>query len=303
MSDQTLDGLLLPLGAGLFLLPGDPDGRFPRSHAFVVRGEVEALIDAGCGQQQLARLLERWRPDLVIISHSHPDHVSGLWQVQGAQVYTPAQHNHSFWRFAPQSLRFVGRELAETWISYIQDFTGVREAEATHHYQNGHLFDLGGVQLRAVHTPGHLDDHYVLYEQRRGILLSFDIDLTPFGPWYGHAESDIDLTLASIQRVAELAPGAIASSHRGMITDDIPAQLQRYAGVVAQRDDVLLRLLKRPYALDQLVDQSPFYGGHHPYVPQILRLWEGNMIEKHLERLAQKGEVRRAGDGWEVTAR
>ena len=127
MSDQTLGGLLRPLAPGLFTLPGDPNCRFPRSHAFVVRGEVEALVDAGCGQDQLARLLERWQPDLVIISHSHPDHVSGLWQVQGATVHSPAPCADSFWRFGPQSLRFAGPELADTWIAYIKEFTGVRE--------------------------------------------------------------------------------------------------------------------------------------------------------------------------------
>lgn len=301
MSDRTLGGLLQPLAPNLFMLPGYPDGRFPRSHAFVARGEVEALIDAGCGQRQLARLLQRWRPDLVIISHSHPDHMSGLWQALGAQVYSPVQHADIFWRFGPQSVRFVGPELAATWIAYIKDFTGVREAASMCHFQDGHVFDLGGVRLRAIHTPGHLDDHYVLYDERLGLLFSFDIDLTSFGPWYGHAESDIDQTLASIARVAAVSPGAIVSSHKGLITGEIPARLERYAAVVAQRDASLRGLLERPRSLEELVALSPLYGGH-PYAPEILRHWEGSMIAKHLERMAARGEVLRTGGKWEAKA-
>jgi endoribonuclease LACTB2 len=300
MSDQTLDGLLRPLAPGLFMLPGDPDGRFPRSHAFVVRGEVEALIDAGCGQDQLAKLLRRWRPDLVIISHSHPDHVSGLWQVQQAEVWSPAQRSQSFWRLAPQSVRFAGPELADTWIAYIQEFTGVREAAAHRHYDHGHVFDLGDLRLRAVHTPGHLDDHHVLWEESLGLLLSFDIDLTPFGPWYGHPESDIDRSLASIDAVAALGPRTIVSSHRQPVSGEVQQELQRFASVVAKRDARLLALLDRPRTVVELVDRSPLYGGH-PYAPAMLRHWEATMIEKHLERLAARGEVSPAGDGWERT--
>ena len=300
-SDQTLGGLLQPLAPGLFLLPGDPNGRFPRSHAFVARGEVEALIDAGCGQRQLARLLQRWRPDLVIISHSHPDHMSGLWQVSEAEVYSPIQRADSFWRFEPQSVRFVGPDLASTWITYIKEFTGVRETTAGDHFEDGQLFDLGGLRLRAIHTPGHLDDHYVLHEERLGILFSFDIDLTSFGPWYGHAESDIDQSLASIARVAALAPGAIVSGHKGLVTDELPARLERYAAVIAKRDAVLRGLLQRPRSVTDLVALSPLYGGH-PYAPEILRHWEGSMIVKHLERMAAHGEVQRVGQKWEARA-
>lgn len=280
------------------MLPGDPDGRFPRSHAFVIRGEVEALIDIGCGQRQVARLLERWAPDIVIISHSHPDHMSGLWQVRGAEVWSPSQHADIFWRFEPQSVRFVGADLAAAWIRYIKELTGVREADSQHTYDDGHLFDLGGVRLRAVHAPGHLDDHHVLLEERSGLVFSFDIDLTAFGPWYGHAESGIEETLASIRRVAALDPAGVISSHKGLVTDRIQGRLADYADIVEQRERRIGELIQRPITLEELVAASPLYGGH-PYAPEILSHWEGSMICKHLTRMEGRGAARRLGRRWE----
>ncbi len=298
---SALDDLLVPLPApGLFMLPGHPNARFPHSHAFVVRGEVETLIDAGCGQDRLAELLRHWRPDQVIISHAHPDHMGGLWQVEGARVWSPAQRAEAFWRFAPQSVRFVGEALASTWIRYIKGFTGVREASADAHFDHGHRFDMGRLCLEAVHTPGHLDDHYVLWDPRSGIVLTFDIDLTAFGPWYGHAESDISRTLASIQRVAALEPAALASSHKGLISEEIQARLAAYARVVERRDQAILELIRRPATMDELVQASPLYHGH-PYAPEILRHWEGSMIRKHLERLAERGAARELDGRWEAS--
>ena len=300
---SALDDLLVPLPApGLYMLPGHPDARFPRSHAFVVRGEVETLIDAGCGQDRLAELLRIWRPDQVIISHAHPDHMGGLWQVQGAEIWSPAQRADAFWRFAPQSVRFVGQDLAPTWIRYIKGFTGVREASARFHFDDGHRFDLGPICLEAIHTPGHMDDHYVLWEPRAGILLTFDIDLTAFGPWYGHAESDIGQTLASIRRAAALEPAALVSSHKGLFTDHVQDRLEAYARVVDRRDRAILELIKGPATLDELVQASPLYRGH-PYAPEILRHWEGSMIRKHLERLAQRGAAREHEGRWQATGK
>jgi glyoxylase-like metal-dependent hydrolase (beta-lactamase superfamily II) len=291
---SDLDDLLQPIAPGLYLLPSESGGKFPESHCFVVRGEQEVLIDAGCGQQRLRAVLERWSPDTVIISHSHPDHVSGLWQVDrdACKVFSPVQSGADFWRLGPLSVRFVGPELAPVWIAYITRFTGVRETTSDARFDHGHRFDLGRVHLEAVHTPGHLDDHYILFEPVHGVALTFDIDLTPFGPWYGHPESDIERTLASIQRVAALEPRVLVSSHRGIFSgrEQIQEQLRAYARIVDRRDRRILELLERPRTVDELVDESPIYRGHS-YAPEILRYWEGSMIEKHLARMRDRGQV------------
>jgi glyoxylase-like metal-dependent hydrolase (beta-lactamase superfamily II) len=291
-----MDGLT-PIVPGLDLLAAPGGGRFPHSHSFVIRGDVDALIDTGCGVDGLRSLRERWQPDLVVVSHSHPDHCAGLWLLQDLEILSPVQHSEIFWRLEPQSRRLAGPDHAAAWRSYVCDVLGARDAAATDHFEHGQLLDFGTITLQCIHTPGHLDDHYVLFEPKHGVALTFDIDLTSFGPWYGHDESDIDDFLQSIDRVIDLSPRMLVSSHKGVVIEDIPGRLGRYADIVRRRDDRILALLRRPSTVTEIVDESPIYGGH-PFAPALLRYWEGNMITKHLVRLATDGRVIETSGWW-----
>jgi glyoxylase-like metal-dependent hydrolase (beta-lactamase superfamily II) len=275
---------------GLYMLEGQAGGRFPHSHCFVIDGDPAVLVDAGCGLDLLAELTRMWRPEMLILSHSHPDHCAGAWMLESTRILSPVQRSESFWRFAEQSLRFAGEEVAPLWVDFVAETMGIREVEADGHFENGTVFDLGTIRLECHHAPGHTEDHYVLFEPHHGIALTFDIDLTTFGPWYGHEESDIELFLSSIQRVIELEPRMVLSSHKGLVTDDIEGRLRRFAAVIEHREARLLELLEAPRSLHELVDLSPIYGGH-PYAEKPLRYWEGQMISKHLERMARRGVV------------
>jgi glyoxylase-like metal-dependent hydrolase (beta-lactamase superfamily II) len=276
---------------GLELLESESAGRFPFSHSFVIRGEVDVLVDAGCGLQRLRSLTREWRPELVLISHSHPDHCSGAWLLQDAEILSPTQRSDIFWQFKAQSIRFAGEHCAPMWRSFVESTMGIREFSADRHFSGGESLDFGGITIECVHAPGHVDDHYVFFEPHHGIALTFDIDLSSFGPWYGHVESDIDLFLASIQQLIERRPKMILSSHKGLFTEDIRGHLERFASVVDQRDAQILELLDRPMTLSELADASPIYGGH-VYAGVVLHYWESRMIEKHLERLERRGLVR-----------
>jgi len=291
-----MDGLT-PIVPGFDLLAAPHDGRFPHSHSFTVRGNIDVLIDTGCGVDRLRALRCQWKPDLVVVSHSHPDHCAGLWLFQDCEILSPVEHSEIFWRLGSQSVRLAGPDHAPAWLAYVSDTLGARDARATDHFEDGRVLDLGAVTLQCIHTPGHLDDHYVLFEPNHGIALTFDIDLTSFGPWYGHDESDIDSFLASIDRVIDLAPRVLVSSHKGIVTDDIPGRLRRYADIVRRRDERILALLDRPATIEELVDSSPIYGGH-PFAPDLLRYWERNMITKHLVRLAARGRAVDEGSVW-----
>ena len=283
---------LQPLVPGLFLLEAEKDGHFPYSHSFVVRGEVEILIDAGCGLERLRALRRAWRPDRLVVSHSHPDHCAGAWLFPDAEMLSPRERSDSFWRFEPQGIRFAGHDHAELWRDFVSEAMGIRELAATGHFGHGDVIDAGGISLECHHAPGHTDDHYILYEPHHGIVMSFDIDLSAFGPWYGHVESDIDRFLSSIAMVASLEPRMVLSSHKGVIVDDIAGRLRAFAAVVESRDRCILELLDRPRTIVELIEASPIYGGR-AYAPGVLDYWEGQMISKHLERLERQGRIRR----------
>ncbi|MFW9894097.1 MAG: MBL fold metallo-hydrolase, partial [Candidatus Thorarchaeota archaeon] len=273
---------------GLYLLPGSQEGRFPFSHSFLVEGETRAIIDTGAGIQRLQRLQQQTPVDLVISSHSHPDHTAGNWIFDGLPLHAPEQAAVSFGRLQPLSERFVepGR-LSKVWRKFVRQTMYFRDAPHTDTFCDGATFDLGRVTLVAIHTPGHVLDHYCFFEPNQGVLFSFDIDLTSFGPWYGHRESNIGEFEKAIRRVIALKPKLIVSSHKGIIENDIQSRLNRFLAVFDERDAKIRRLLTAGYTANQMVELSPFYGGH-PFAPEILRYWEQQMILKHLERLTPR---------------
>ncbi len=276
--------ILTPIIPGLCLVPAENDGRFPFAHSFLIEGTTRALIDTGCGESVIDALRRERKIDLVIASHSHPDHTALNWKFEGTPIYAPQYAADTFGNFESLGERFAGCELAGEWRAYVRAAMNFRTALATQTFADGHIFDFGKIKLTAIHTPGHTVDHMCLFEPPHGALLSFDLDLSSFGPWYGHAESDIAAFENSIRKVMSLDPRVIVSSHKGIITDDIPTRLQRYLDVIAARDQILLDCLPRVQTLDDLIDLSPFYRGY-PYAPTIMRYWEAQMIRKHLDRL------------------
>ncbi|MGD9101255.1 MAG: MBL fold metallo-hydrolase [Anaerolineae bacterium] len=281
---------LLEIIPGLYLVPGEGEGRFPFSHSFLIEGETWALLDTGAGIQRLQRLRETLGSslDVVISSHSHPDHTAGNWLFDGLPLYAPVQAADSLGRLEVLSERFVEPgPLASAWMRFIRQHMGFRDAPPTHTFDDGHIFDFGGpqggVKLIVLHTPGHTVDHVCFFEPTYGVLLSQDIDLTSFGPWYGHRESDIAQFKASMRRVMALEPRMIVSSHKGVIREDIQGHLARFMAVFDEREARIRRLLEIGYSVADMVDLSPIYGGH-PYVPDIMCYWEEQMIRKHVER-------------------
>lgn len=292
---------LIEIVPGLSLVSGPGGGRFPLAYSFLVDGEGATLIDAGCGIETLQALQRSRRVDRVIASHAHPDHTAGCWLFAGVPLYAPEATADTFGRFEVLGERFTEPgHLAAVWRHFVSTMMGFRSTRPTHTYADGETFDLGRLSLRAIHTPGHTADHTCLFEPRHGVLLSFDIDLTSFGPWYGHRESDVGAFKASIRRIMDLRPRVIVSSHKGIINDGVEEHLQRYLDAFDTRDRALLDLLSRERTLDELVELSPLYGGH-PYAQDLLRYWERQMIRKHLDGLIAQGRVRQTEEGFTVT--
>jgi glyoxylase-like metal-dependent hydrolase (beta-lactamase superfamily II) len=285
--------MLVPLSDQIFRIDGENKGRFPRAHAFYVKDDICALIDSGCGIGVLAAFKKKYPVDLVINSHCHPDHGAGNWVFDGQPLWVPDDGTDSHGRFLPLSQRLVEPgALTESWKVFVREAMGFQERLPTDHYAAGHIFDFGCLQLTAIPTPGHTLDHTCFFDSSLGLLLSFDIDLTPYGPWYGNRESDLNAFRSSLQRIRDLKPQSIASSHREVVSGGvIPAELDRFEAIFSARNKKILGLLsEQPRQFAELLAVSPFYGGY-PYAPDLLGYWEGLMIRKHLDELINQGLV------------
>ncbi len=234
----------VPLTKNLSVIRGNNQGRFPMSHAFLVQDQVSALIDTGCGLDLLALVQTRFHIDLIINSHGHPDHSPGNWMFPDVPLFAPRVGADSHGRLLPLSHRFLGAgQLADHWRQWIRQIMGFQDREPTDYFDDGYVFDFGKLKLHAIHTPGHTGDHFCLYEPENRLLLSFDIDLTPFGPWYGNLESSLADFRQSLTKIRRLDPLMIASSHAEVISENVARSVDKYANVLDQRTDNLKRLL------------------------------------------------------------
>ena len=282
----------------IFVVQGNNRGRSPFSNSVCVLDRTRLLMDTGCGHDIIASLRDSAGIQRVVLSHSHPDHTAGTWQFRscpGTEVAVPREGAQSISSADRLALRFVGPELAGLWKDTYLQATGFRDFTFASRFENGTEFSLGENRFIALHAPGHLADHYCLWEPDRKILVGFDIDMSPFGPWYGNPESDIALFGKSLAMIRALPVETYVSSHaRPMKGPHFQKRLSLYEAVFERRDRLVLGALPpdRPVHLDEVVDRSPIYAVDYTTHPdKLLRFGESQMVAKHLLRLASRGLV------------
>ncbi len=289
---------MIPLTEQVHLIPSKTRGCFPFAHSFLVRGETTALIDTGAGPEIMAAVNRAYRPDLIINTHGHPDHIAGNALFPQSRLAAPFEGRETHGRQDLMAPRLMEPgPLEAIWKNFVTATLGFEDREPDELFYDGKVFDLGRTRLTALHTPGHCLDHYCFFEERTGLLLLADLDLSPFGPWYGHRESDIGQTLQSLDNLARLRPALAVSSHEEPIEEGFGERLRAYGEIIDLRDQRILALLGRGADLPALVQASPIYGGH-PFIPDLIRYWEKQMIQKHLVRLEERGLIKAEGETW-----
>ncbi len=283
---------------GLYLVHGANKGRFPWSHSILAVGDSVVLFDTGCGPEAVEEVKKDYSIDLVINSHTHPDHFSCNHHFRDHDLWVPEMFASILPDLQSMSRRLAGGgEPAREWLRLVREVLGHVPVPPTGTFWDGDVIDLGALRFRAVHTPGHTADHFCFLEERNRALLTFDIDLTPFGPWYGHVECDLEQFCDSLHRVLELAPRIVVSSHRRPITEGIEEEVAAYDAVFVRRNERILGMLEAgPATPEELAARSPIYG-----VPEndfaLARYFEARMVEKHLELLERTGLAARGEDG------
>jgi len=169
--------------------------------------------------------------------------------------------------------------------------------EIAHRLTDGDRIDLGGLTLETIHTPGHTPGHIAFFIPEHNLLFSGDIDLTPFGPFYGHDFADIEDFLSSIEKLKQVMAKLVISGHAGPFNGNLPKRFTGYGEVIHSRDRLLLEKLRRPKSLEDFRGSNLFYKTY-PDFPELIRWFELVHIEKHLMRLKTMGKVRQEDNKW-----
>ena len=235
--------------------------------------------------------------DLLILTHCHIDHRLTRMEIADMPVWCHEKEEIYFqnrdYFFTAMGLKRSGLDL-----NGLFDFAhGMFESEIDHQLTDGERIELGGITLETIHTPGHTPGHIAFFIPEHDLLFSGDIDLTSFGPFYGHDFADINDFLASIEKLKQINSKMVISGHAGPFNDNLHARFIAYAEVIHSRDSLVLEKLSRPKSIDDFKGANLFYKSY-PDFPDLIRWFELVHIEKHITRLESMGKIRRENDKW-----
>lgn len=288
---------MIELAPDIYYIEGENKSRFPYCACLYIKGKNQrVLIDAGMGAQNLEPV-RKTGIDLLILTHCHIDHRLTRKEIPDVPVWCH-RDDADYLRDSDAFFSAMGLKRSGLELSGIFDIDrNLLEMDISHELADGEQIDLGGVTLEAIHTPGHTPGHTGFFIPEHGILFSGDIDLTPFGPFYGHDFADINDFLLSIQKLQQKNSRIIVSGHAGPFKNNFTEKFREYGAVIHRRDHLVLERLTRAKSIEEFRGSHLFYKAY-PDFPDLIRWFELVHIEKHLERLETLGKVRQNNGRW-----
>ncbi|MEA2625213.1 MAG: hypothetical protein QOD06_1258 [Candidatus Binatota bacterium] len=280
------------------VLFGENGGKYPQGNSIVVAGTEESLIlDPSLGM--IPRREQLPPVDRVVNSHSHEDHFAGNHLFPGVPW-----HIHELDALGLRSLEdmmtvYGYDEAAERYMrrALVEEYHYAPRPDALT-FSDGHVFDLGGVRMTAIHTPGHTRGHTCFRIEPDDVLCLGDIDLSSFGPYYGDAWSSLEDFEKTLDVVRRIEARWYATFHHIGIVEGREAfleRLDRFAAVIAKRESRLLEFLRQPRTIEEIVGHRFVYRPQDavPFADPV----EKRSMGFHLERLAREGRAREIEPG------
>jgi len=278
------------------VLFGRDGGKYPDGNALLVRGARECvLIDPAQGVAPRRATLPR--VDRVFYSHCHEDHFASGHLFPDVPWHCHADDAVGF-DSLDGLLAIYGypEEVSATFRGpLLEDFHYVPHAVEC--FRDGDVFDLGGVSLTVVHTPGHTRGHSCFVVQwgeggadERLVYLG-DIELTSFGPYYGDAWSDLESFERSLRVVRDLEAGWYATFHHigVLLREPFLERLDRFETKILEREARLLDYLDAPRTLAEIAAHRFVYRpGDEVFNAHCV---ERRSMGMHIERLIGQDRV------------
>jgi glyoxylase-like metal-dependent hydrolase (beta-lactamase superfamily II)/8-oxo-dGTP pyrophosphatase MutT (NUDIX family) len=256
----------------------------PSTHtnAYLIGRDPAYLLDPGATdageQERLFAVLEDHRAaggrlKAVVLTHHHPDHV-------GAAAACAGRYGVPIWAH-PLTARALRTALP------LQG-----EIHGGDHLDLGPAPDGSGLwHLEALHTPGHASGHLAFYEPRYRLLFTGDMVSTQTSVVIAPPDGDLQVYLASLQRLRRLDCRLLLPSH-GNVSAAPGRTLDECLAHRAKREGQLLEALGlHPRTVAELV--MDLYRG----VPDGLMRFAEWQIQAGLKKLQQEGRVEPSGDG------
>lgn len=282
-------------------IPGKKGGRYPYCHSLVLKGEETWVVDPAADKEYFRHLTRDRQVSRVFISHYHEDHQKYNYLFPQARFYVPAAEVAAFTSLNGifQLMGLEEPQFREYWGEVlIRDFR-FRPLAHLEPYQPGQRFQSGEITLEIIASPGHTPGHSCFYFPNQDLIFLADVDLTPFGPWYGDAASDLEAFEATLDHLQQFKAATFLTAHeQGVFThEEAQPSLASFKQAITDREIRLLELLKTPHTLHRLAAGHFFYGKPKD-PPFVYHHIETQMLKKHLDRLIKRGAVQETPAGY-----
>ena len=262
--------------ARVVVVRGQNPGPFtgPGTNTYLVgTADRPFLIDTGSGkpsylpllEQALTRELGCAAPGDVLLTHVHADHIGGVADVLA--------------RFGPRRVSKM------PWPGKDE-----RYQLALQPIRAGDVFRTEGATLRAIHTPGHAEDHICFYLEEERALFTGDVVLgagTTVIPLDG---GDMGLYLATLEHLLELDLARIYPGHGPLIAEP-RAKLLEYLEHRRERERQIVAAARAgATTVERMVERI--------YLETPRALWPaaGQSVLSHLHKLEREHRAVRSRD-------
>jgi glyoxylase-like metal-dependent hydrolase (beta-lactamase superfamily II) len=244
----------------------------PGTNTYLVgTGRERLLLDTGQGLPAYLPVLERAlaraggaRIREIVLTHGHPDHLGGVASVR--ERHGPLRVSKRPWPGVDDA--------AGCPITPIDD---------------GAVIAVEGATLRAVHTPGHAEDHLCYVLEEEGALFSGDNVLGIGTTVIPERGGDLAAYLRSLARLLEERPRAIYPAHGPRIADGT-AKIREYVAHRLEREREILAALG-----DGLTRIGAIVKRIYAAYPEALHAPAASSVAAHLRKLEDEGRVVRRG--------
>ena len=278
------------------VLTGEERGKYPHGNSVLVRGTHQSvLIDPSL------TIANRGAPapvDQVFLSHVHEDHIPGMSQLQGIPVHCHEEDAIGLTSIdGLMSMYGLPPTLEEEFRQEVIDDFHYEPQVDVSTFSGNAIFDLGGVEIQVIHTPGHTQGHCAfLIPQARTVFLG-DIELSGFGPYYFDAHSSLESFEQSMSRCRSLdADYFVTFHHKWVISgrEKFLQMLDDFANVISNREEAMLEFMTEPRTIGDCVSKRFVY---RPSVDMnLVEHVETRSALIHVNRMLEQGRVTKVSE-------
>lgn len=209
----------------------------------------------------------------IVCTHTHPDH-SPAWQELAARTGAtvigalPGGDEHQDETFRPHI------ELAENTVLATDEF-----------------------RLRAIYTPGHVNNHFCFLLEEEGLLFAGDHIMNGSTVVIIPPGGDMQAYIASLQKLLDYPVTAVAPGH-GEVIADSQSEIRRLVEHRLAREAKVVEGLRelQGASLEALVVRV------YDDVAPVLHRWAMKSLEAHLIKLQREGRAALIdGERWQLT--